>query len=179
MRTAIIGGGPAGLLTSYYLATNNCDTTVFEEHVMIGYPKHCTGLVTARSIAKIPIDTAECIEKQFNTLIIHGPSKKSIEINTQTVAKINRVCFEEKIYSEARKEGVDFRLGVRVEAKRTKETLETLSLKNKFDFYIDARGFEAAIKHSDKVRQNKLIGINIILHGRTRLDNDSIHVFFR
>jgi digeranylgeranylglycerophospholipid reductase len=178
MKIAIIGGGPAGLLTSYYLAVNGCETTVFEEHTKIGYPKHCTGLVTARSIAKVPIDTKECIEKKFGKLIIHGQGREAFEISIPTVAKIDRVCFEEKIYAEAVNQKTRFRLGARIDTKRKGDEIKLLNVMEDVDFIIDARGFEAAIKNSEKVSKNKLVGINLIIKGKTSIDDNAIHVFF-
>src|SRR6266404_9078159 len=43
---AVVGGGPAGLLTARRCAEAGLDVTVLEEHEHIGEPVHCTGIIS-------------------------------------------------------------------------------------------------------------------------------------
>jgi flavin-dependent dehydrogenase len=55
---AIVGGGPAGLLTARRCAEAGLEVVVLEEHAEIGAPTHCTGIVSlaTAALAKIPDD---------------------------------------------------------------------------------------------------------------------------
>jgi digeranylgeranylglycerophospholipid reductase len=55
---AIVGGGPAGLLTALRCAGAGLDVHLFEEHDVVGEPMHCTGVVSLETItlAKISDD---------------------------------------------------------------------------------------------------------------------------
>ena len=55
---AVVGGGPAGLLTATRLAQSGIDVQLFEEHPEIGEPTHCTGILSLESAeyVKIPDD---------------------------------------------------------------------------------------------------------------------------
>ncbi len=56
MTIAIIGGGPAGLYTSYLLAKAGKEVTVIEEHKSIGKPVQCTGIITSHLKDFIDVD---------------------------------------------------------------------------------------------------------------------------
>ncbi|MEM0121448.1 MAG: NAD(P)-binding protein, partial [Thermoprotei archaeon] len=45
MDIFIVGGGPAGLLAAAKLSEAGFRVTLFEEHVKVGFPEHCTGIV--------------------------------------------------------------------------------------------------------------------------------------
>ena len=53
---AIVGAGPAGLLTATRCAESGLDVVVLEEHARIGRPTHCTGIVSLETaeFVKIP-----------------------------------------------------------------------------------------------------------------------------
>ena len=53
---AIVGGGPAGLLTARRCAEAGLDVVLLEEHAELGEPTHCTGIISleATALAKIP-----------------------------------------------------------------------------------------------------------------------------
>src|SRR5215468_1304816 len=55
---AIVGGGPAGLLTARRCAEAGLDVALLEEDPEIGQPTHCTGIISLETavLAKIPED---------------------------------------------------------------------------------------------------------------------------
>lgn len=61
----VVGAGPAGLYAAATLAGQGLDVVVLEEHVEIGTPAHCTGVVSAEAydLYKIP-----------EHVILHRPS---------------------------------------------------------------------------------------------------------
>ena len=52
----VVGAGPAGLFTALLLAQEGLDVVVFEEHAAVGFPTHCTGIVSGETnrLYKIP-----------------------------------------------------------------------------------------------------------------------------
>lgn len=45
----VVGAGPAGLYTALRTAEEGLDVVVLEEHAGIGFPTHCTGVVSAET----------------------------------------------------------------------------------------------------------------------------------
>ena len=46
MKIAVVGAGPAGLLSSYFLLRKGYNLKIFEEHSEIGIPSHCAGVIS-------------------------------------------------------------------------------------------------------------------------------------
>jgi geranylgeranyl reductase family protein len=69
---AVVGGGPAGLLTAARLAGAGLDVVLFEEHARIGEPTHCSGIVSLETaeLAKIPDDL---VLAHVRSARLHGP----------------------------------------------------------------------------------------------------------
>lgn len=180
MTIAVVGGGPAGLLTSYYLTENNCDVTLFEEHFQIGYPKHCTGLVSYKTLREIPIDLIDCVEKVFEKVIIHSTNntKDSLEIKIQPVVKIDRPCIEKRIFDEIKKKNVIIRLGEKILLEKRKNHLVLKNHGVNYDLLIDARGTEGFLRKNEKARNRTLVGLNLVVKTRNKLSDDTLHVFF-
>ena len=52
---AIVGAGPAGLITARNLAAAGRDLVVLEEHATIGLPVHCTGLLGSEAFDELDL----------------------------------------------------------------------------------------------------------------------------
>jgi digeranylgeranylglycerophospholipid reductase len=119
---AIVGGGPAGLLTAARCAAAGLDVVVFEEHVDVGAPTHCTGIVSfeTANLAKIP---DELILKRLTRARLRLPGQEPLhfawgEPNGDQILVIDRAALDRKLADEARAAGAVVETGARVTAIR-------------------------------------------------------------
>lgn len=103
----VVGGGPAGLYAGWKLATNGCDVTLFEEHVNIGEPVHCTGVLASEAFDEFGLDSSAVLNG-LTTVRFHAPSGDTIEYATRTVEAvvIDRSVFDRNLARQAARAGV-------------------------------------------------------------------------
>ncbi|MEM4962876.1 MAG: NAD(P)/FAD-dependent oxidoreductase [Pyrobaculum sp.] len=65
MKIAVVGAGPAGLS----FAAVYKDVEVFEEHIQLGLPRHCTSLVSARSAEELGVSKRLILNKFYNLVL--------------------------------------------------------------------------------------------------------------
>ena len=117
---AIVGAGPAGLLTASRCAEAGFDVLVLEEHPAVGTPAHCTGIVSLETaeFAKIPDDL---VLSRLTRARMVGPGGAQAEVEWQApgneqILTIDRAAFDVRLAGEAIKAGTSVRTGARVEA---------------------------------------------------------------
>jgi digeranylgeranylglycerophospholipid reductase len=115
---AIIGGGPAGLLTATRLAQSGLDVVVLEEHPLIGAPTHCTGIVSqeAAELAKIP---DEIVLSRLCRATMVAPGGRRVEHawrpeTGEELLVMDRGAFDRRLAVDAIAAGVDVRTATRV-----------------------------------------------------------------
>ncbi|MCD6301046.1 MAG: NAD(P)/FAD-dependent oxidoreductase [Staphylothermus sp.] len=113
-KIAVIGAGPAGLLTSFFIRKN--DVIIFEEHTSPGKPEHCTGIVgsfTASFLKQILGDGI--IDNKYYGVVFHTPHRKiELLLNKPIAYHIKRPFLEEKLSNMVEKLGHRLVLGVKV-----------------------------------------------------------------
>ncbi len=108
LDVAIIGGGPAGLLTATHLAQSGLDVGVFEEHAQVGDPVHCTGIVSLETaeLAKIPDDVV--LGRPIRARL-HGPGTARAEqiwpVDKDPILAIDRAAFDRSLAIRANEAG--------------------------------------------------------------------------
>jgi geranylgeranyl reductase family protein len=116
---AVVGGGPAGLLTAARLAASGLDVLLLEEHPKIGEPAHCTGIVSleAAELAKIPDDVV--LNRLTRArLVAPGGAHTQHEWaagNSETILAIDRAAFDAHLARHAIEAGAEVRTGVRAD----------------------------------------------------------------
>jgi digeranylgeranylglycerophospholipid reductase len=114
---AIVGGGPAGLLTAARLATAGFDVVLFEEHARVGEPTHCTGIVSLETaeLAKIPDDLVLARPRRAR---LHGPhgvhALHEWAPGAEAILAIDRAGFDRGLAAQALATGAVLRSGVPV-----------------------------------------------------------------
>ncbi len=79
----IIGGGPVGSYAALNLAKAGIKATVFEEHPQIGYPSHCAGHLSIRSLKSMglyPLPNG-IVENTFRTANFYSPKGTKFSIH--------------------------------------------------------------------------------------------------
>lgn len=112
---AVIGGGPAGLMTSRVLAAAGHDVLVLEEHAEIGVPVHCTGLLGLEAFSEldIPRDAILATASAASFIAADG-SSVLMDADRVHAAVVDRARFDQALAERSRAAGAEIRSGARV-----------------------------------------------------------------
>jgi digeranylgeranylglycerophospholipid reductase len=116
----VVGGGPVGSYTALNLAKLGVEVTVFEEHSIIGFPSHCAGHISIKSLRSMglyPLPKG-IVENTFCAANFHSPlgSKFSIKLSCPVTLALNRARFDQFLANQARNAGASVVLGSRVQS---------------------------------------------------------------
>ncbi len=118
--TVVVGGGPVGSYAALQLAKRGVPVTVYEEHPQIGYPSHCAGHISIRSLKNMglyPLPEG-IIENNFCAANFYSPqgTKFSLHLSCPVTAALNRARFDQYLADQAMAAGAEFALNSRVES---------------------------------------------------------------
>ena len=116
----VIGGGPVGSYAALNLAKLGVKVTVFEEHPEIGFPSHCAGHISIRSLRSIglyPLPKG-IVENTFDTANFYSPvgTKFSLHLSQPVTTVLNRARFDQYLAEQAKAAGARFILDARVQS---------------------------------------------------------------
>jgi digeranylgeranylglycerophospholipid reductase len=114
MRIATVGGGFAGLMVARELARKGFKVDLFEEHPRVGFPKHCTGLISESTVRMIGAPIRRNVESWYEGVVFETPTR-NYYVKTERIARVDRVTLERDLLEEAEAYGTTPLLGVRVE----------------------------------------------------------------
>lgn len=108
----IVGGGPVGSSVAGLVA-GLMRTLVLEEHVEIGAPVQCAGLVSPRVVAMTGTD--DTVLNRISGGVVHFPNGVSIELNGREpkAVVVDRRAFDIRCYEKALDSGAEFILGAK------------------------------------------------------------------
>src|SRR4030067_2392464 len=117
-EAAVIGGGPVGSFTAWNLSKLGIDTTVFEEHTEIGFPLHCAGHLSIRSLRNLglyPLPEG-IVENTFSAANFHSPQGVTFSVCLEhpVTCALNRELFDKFLAEKAEDRGASYRMGARV-----------------------------------------------------------------
>ena len=116
----VVGGGPVGSYTALNLAKLGVKTTVFEEHSTIGFPSHCAGHISIRSLRSMGLYPLpkRIVENTFCAANFHSPlgSKFSIKLSCPVTLALNRALFDQFLANQAQNAGANFVLSSSVQS---------------------------------------------------------------
>jgi digeranylgeranylglycerophospholipid reductase len=116
----VVGGGPVGSYAALNLAKLGVKVTVFEEHSTIGFPSHCAGHISIKSLRSMglyPLPKG-IVENTFCAANFHSPlgSKFSIKLSCPVTLALNRARFDQFLANRAQNAGASLVLGSRVQS---------------------------------------------------------------
>ena len=116
----VVGGGPVGSYAALNLSKLGVKTTVFEEHSLIGFPSHCAGHISIRSLRSMglyPLPDG-IVENTFCAANFHSPAGTtfSLKLSCPVTTVLNRARFDQYLAEKAQKAGASFVLGSRVQS---------------------------------------------------------------
>jgi digeranylgeranylglycerophospholipid reductase len=120
LDVAIVGGGPVGSYAALHLAKKGVKTTVYEEHPQIGYPSHCAGHISIRSLRSMglyPLPEG-IVENTFCAANFYSPFgiKFSLKLSCPVTVALNRARFDQYLADTAQEAGASYVLGSRVQS---------------------------------------------------------------
>ena len=116
---AVVGGGPAGLLTARRCAEAGLDVTVLEEHEHIGEPVHCTGIISLETATLTKISEDFVLNRLRRACLI-APGGGSCHVpwtgsGTEELLAVDRAQFDRSLAEQAQRAGATVRTGARVD----------------------------------------------------------------
>lgn len=116
----VVGGGPVGSYAALNLSKLGVKTTVFEEHSSIGFPSHCAGHISIRSLRRMnlyPLPDG-IVENTFCAANFHSPAGTtfSLKLSCPVTTVLNRARFDQYLAEKAQMAGASFVLGSRVQS---------------------------------------------------------------
>jgi len=116
----VVGGGPVGCYAAEHLAKLGAKVTVFEEHPSIGYPVHCAGHISIRSLRSIglyPLPDG-IVENTFCAANFYSPAgtKFSLKLSCPVTTALNRERFDQYLAKKAQMAGASYVLGSKVQS---------------------------------------------------------------
>ncbi|MEM0271283.1 MAG: NAD(P)/FAD-dependent oxidoreductase [Thermoprotei archaeon] len=115
MDIFIVGGGPAGLLAAAKLSEAGFRVTLFEEHVKVGFPEHCTGIVRDDFIRLTGYSELESVVLGKYTggyvSLELGDELHRINVGSIKAVMINRPLYERLLFEYAQNVGARILLG--------------------------------------------------------------------
>ncbi|MCE4601404.1 MAG: NAD(P)/FAD-dependent oxidoreductase [Desulfurococcales archaeon] len=173
MKIAVVGGGFAGLLFAYKLAAKGYDVDLYEEHSRVGFPKHCTGLVSSRTVELIGEPAQRNIISRYKGVILETGSSKCVIETIDDVIKLDRVELEEDLRREAEAGGAKIYMKTRVESVKPDGSLSLGGQTRTYDLVFLAEGIHGRLRHSLGLEWRPLTtyGYNIEVEAPNTSDN--------
>ena len=112
----IVGAGPAGSISAYYLAKNNLKVLIIDK-AEFPRDKICAGGITHKCLLQIPFDISSVIEKEITKIDIL--LKKAVKIENQYPKTVmhctDRTNFDNLLLEKAKAEGAVFKGNTKVD----------------------------------------------------------------
>ncbi len=104
----VVGAGPIGGYFSKCMAELNCSVLILEEHLEIGKPFQCAGLVNPSAMERVGL--YDTVLSEIDGAIMHSPQGTTIEIGHPNNVRTYAVCrkkFDQAIVQQALEEGAE------------------------------------------------------------------------
>lgn len=177
-KIAVIGAGPAGLLTSFFIRKH--DVIIFEDHSSPGKPEHCTGIIgsyTASFLTRILGN--KIIDNEYYGIVFHTPHRKIELLLDKPIAyHVRRPFLEEKLAEKVQKLGHELILGVKVKPGRELGSLRAGQRSFQFQKIIASDGAHSFLRRLcfGPIR-NKIYGVQAVI--KTNINDPKIfHILY-
>ena len=112
-----MGAGPVGLTAAAEAAERGVDVKVFEEHLQIGYPRHCAGLISVSGLRDLELlGSKELIQAEVRGVRVFSPSgfEAKIDLGVVKAYVVDRAMMDMELARRAVRLGAEIVLGRRV-----------------------------------------------------------------
>ena len=105
----IVGAGPAGTRTAYFLAKAGFDVKVFEDHSIVGDPIQCTGVLTS-TVSDVLPPSKEYFVNEISKIEVIAPNDDRVELKLKRKEYIyDRRKFDQHLAGMAHDEGAEIK----------------------------------------------------------------------
>jgi len=163
MRIAVVGGGFAGLMATYTVTGLGAEVDLYEEHDRVGYPPHCTGIVSERVVEGIGGPARENVQAVYKGFRAATPTG-SLQVQTKRpVYKLDRVGLEQSLMREAERRGANILLNTRVKRVTPGGEVRVGGAEKKYDLIILAEGSAGRLRRNLGLHHKPLAsrGLNV------------------
>ncbi|MDG7013541.1 MAG: NAD(P)/FAD-dependent oxidoreductase [Nitrososphaerota archaeon] len=149
----VAGGSIAGLAFASEAAKLGLSVLVAEEHLEVGEPEKCDGLVSLRGLRRYGYPPgAEVVQDRIDCAVLHSPSGKRFTVNADglDVVVLDRSAYDKQVAAAAEAAGASIMTGRRVG--EVTETGDSVTVKAgdeevQAKFLVDATGPASSPKH--------------------------------
>jgi digeranylgeranylglycerophospholipid reductase len=112
----VIGAGPSGCFTALQIALSGFKVLVIEEHMEIGLPVQCAGLISPRAMELAGMDKS-IVVNEFTGLRVSSPLGASLylESNREVPLAVDRTAFDQQLAAKAENAGAILVKGLKVD----------------------------------------------------------------
>jgi len=157
---------------------------VFEEHSTVGYPLHCTGIVSDKAVEYIGTPARQSIVNSFKSITLYSPLWKPITIDykRKIIHVLDRVHLEKLLYESSLSTNIEFYFGERVEKvyPNRKLIITNHGKLVKGDIVVVCEGSQHKILNSilGRSRGWKIHGIQWDVRAKLNIGFDEIVIYF-
>lgn len=108
----VVGAGPAGSVAAEALARASFRVALLEEHLRVGLPNHCSGLVSPRTLKLVGVTEEDVCLARFSQARVWGPGGKTLWLHSPSVQAIaiDRPQFDQQLARRAANAGATLML---------------------------------------------------------------------
>lgn len=172
----VVGGGPAGSLSSLLLSKKGYDVVLAEEHQLPGFPMHCAGLISKRcyeSYSKY-VKISKCTDKKIEGAFFISPSGFKIEAKGEALV-VDRKIFDRMLFEKAA-ENVDTVVKTKVGFSGSKVILNEREIDT--EYIVGADGVYSVVARSFGFERPKIYTALQIEAKYEPLDEKFVEVYF-
>jgi digeranylgeranylglycerophospholipid reductase len=103
----VVGGGPVGCFTAKHLALQGFKVLLLENHVRIGEPVQCAGLISPRALELSGVSPKVVLNK-LTSARVYSSEGACLELNSPRVqaVAVDRAAFDQELANQAQAAGV-------------------------------------------------------------------------
>ncbi len=155
----VIGGGPIGSTLAKEVAKAGKKVLIVERKKNIGYPNHCSGMVSREFVKEFPLKENLILNRIKGSKVFSLNNKSTQFKREQEFAiVINRIAFDKELFEEATSLGVNYLLGTSLSSYKREKGKVLLFLNGNEKKEIMAKTVAIATGASSSIK--KMFGFN-------------------
>tara|TARA_B100001750_G_C15520812_1_gene611361 strand:+ start:2286 stop:3545 length:1260 start_codon:yes stop_codon:yes gene_type:complete len=130
----VVGAGPAGARTAALLSERGHSVIVLEEHQEVGFPVHCSGFITPRTLDIAQIESGIVMNSVKGALVYANNKAKPLILggDIERAVVVDRELFDKSIARSAADSGASFKMNTKVVSVERKDAfVEVLAIHDK------------------------------------------------
>lgn len=178
----IIGAGPSGSYLASLLATKGKDVNIYEEHLEVGNPMQCTGILSSSSKALNLRLSNKVVVNKIKRVELISPNNKSVEFKLKEQDLIlDRIGFDKYLSEVAVKNGAKLYEGYRFldfDGKAMKVKYNGKVKEIKTDILVGSDGPNSQVAKSAGIYGNRKFWVARQCRVKWKQDQDLFKVYF-